>query len=97
MATNIMPIVKFYVSKNSSRQGTVVDFASESLVAALVDFTAPANQGKQFATVIHQINGNFIVTYSDQAGFNASKEARLSRKRLNAQSSQDVAVLESRV
>ena len=96
MATNIMPLVKFYVSKNSSKQGTVVDFASESLKAGVIDFTAPANQGKQFANVSHEANGEFIVTFSDQAMFNASQEARLSAKR-NGSGFQDISELQSKM
>jgi len=97
MATNIMPIVKFYVSKNSSKQGTVVDFASESLNAGVMDFTLPANQGKPFVYVTHEATGAFTVTFSDQATFNLNKEARLSSKRSGTYGSPDVAMLQSKI
>ena len=76
MATNIMPIVKFYVAKTNYKQGTVVDFSSVSADAAIIDFTATPNLVKQFAHVVHEPDGNFTVTYSDQATFNATKTAR---------------------
>jgi hypothetical protein len=97
MATNIMPIVKFFVSKNNSTQGTVVDFASESLAAGLIDFTDPANQGKQFANVSHDPNGLFTVSFSDQAKFNADLEARARSRQNGTLAGQDVAELQSKM
>ena len=64
MSTQIMPIVKFYVTKSSAVQGTIVDFQSVSLIAGVIDFSFGPGLGQFGAHVVHNANGTFSTTYS---------------------------------
>jgi hypothetical protein len=61
MSTNILPIVKFYVSKSDFVQGTIVDFQSESKVAGLIDFSS----GPGLGMYVNSVNSSFIALILD--------------------------------
>jgi hypothetical protein len=61
MSTNILPIVKFYVSKSDFVQGTIVDFQSVSKVAGLIDFSS----GPGLGMYVNSINSSFIALTLD--------------------------------
>jgi hypothetical protein len=61
MTTNILPIVKFYVSKSDFVQGTIVDFQSESKVAGIIDFSSGAGLGM----CVCSVNSSFIALTLD--------------------------------
>jgi hypothetical protein len=69
LAVNIEPIVKFYVSQFSSVQGTIVNFASASRKAGIIDFSTGAGVGKFGAKVIQGTDGEFTTTYLAQTDF----------------------------
>jgi hypothetical protein len=64
MKTQIEPIIKFYVSKFLSVQGTIIDFQSSSAVAGIIDFSTGPGLGMFGAEVSHNPNGLFTTTYS---------------------------------
>ena len=58
---NIAPHADYYISAFDAEQGTAIDFKEQSKDAAHIDFES--HPGMYGATVIHQNNGDFTVTY----------------------------------
>jgi len=84
MATNILPIVKFYVAKANYIQGTVVDFQSVSKLAGVIDFSSGAGLGMFAAIITHNPNGSFSTVYRSQANYNSQASFDLLSRQIAA-------------
>lgn len=80
-ATNITPVVKFYISKSAYQASTVVEFSSFSEDAAVIDFSSGAGRGTFMATVFHLNDGTFTVTYQSSASAAVALEAKAARNK----------------